>query len=57
MEKGEAGEGVVEVDEEGAMAIDMQTDKTTLHPTIRLFGRLYLLLRKVHPNNRQASLQ
>ena len=57
MEKGEAGEGVEEVDEGGAMAIDPQTDKTSLHPTIRPFGLLCLLTQKVHPDSIQASLQ
>jgi len=57
MEKGEAGEGVVEVDEEGAMSIDPQTDMTSLHPTTRLFGLLCLLTQKVHLDSIQASLQ
>jgi len=57
MEKGEAGEGVVEVDEEGAMSIDPQTDMTSLHPMTRLFGLLCLLTQKVHLDSIQASLQ
>jgi hypothetical protein len=49
--EGGVAEGMAEEDEEEARAVDLQTDRTSPHLTIRPFGRHCLLQRRVHPNS------